>query len=56
MEAGYACTAGVDGVDTCSNGCLDGTKEAWEECDDGNDVEGDGCDNKVPYRSYLTDV
>ena len=25
--------------------CGDGEKSAWEECDDGNSVEGDGCSN-----------
>ncbi len=37
----FVADAGVDGGARC---VIDGVREAWEDCDDGNDVAGDGCD------------
>ncbi len=37
--------AGTDGGATCGNGVVEGT----EECDDGNSVQDDGCDNTCSF-------
>ena len=34
-------------------GCGDGFKDETEECDDGNDVEGDGCEPNCTYSCHL---
>jgi cysteine-rich repeat protein len=49
-QNGNACTTPGGGTATCKDGvctagtCGDGTKDAGEQCDDGNTTDGDGCD------------
>ncbi len=46
INAGWACSDYTDAT-TCTKGCCgDGIQQQGEECDDGNNVAGDGCDPK----------
>src|SRR5579871_465453 len=47
-----SCKNGVCGDITCGDGIVDGS----EECDDGNLVEGDGCDNDCRFSCVSTDM
>src|SRR5690606_22902860 len=49
-DLGLACVDGVCSSATCGNGI---TEAPAEECDDGNDFEGDGCDNDCSYTAVL---
>ena len=50
-----ACTLTVGGAGVCSGGicvkagCGNGTKESGEDCDDGNQVAGDGCESNCTW-------
>lgn len=44
-DAGLACVGGMCVSDSCGNGALD----ANEQCDDGNEIIGDGCDPDCTY-------
>lgn len=48
-DEGLTCVAGKCSSATCGNGMT----EAAEECDDGNDFEGDGCDNDCSFTAVL---
>ena len=45
-DAGLGCTAGVCAPAVCGNGVAE---VPAEDCDDGNDFEGDGCDNDCTF-------
>ena len=53
--AGSACTMAAGGGGVCrgadcvTSGCGNGVPDSGEDCDDGNDVEGDGCDNDCSF-------
>ncbi|NVB42438.1 hypothetical protein G6O69_31735 [Pseudenhygromyxa sp. WMMC2535] len=47
-DPGLSCVNG-ECVDSCGNGALDN----GEQCDDGNEAEGDGCDNDCSYTEVL---
>jgi cysteine-rich repeat protein len=49
-DIGLACVAGVCSSPTCGNGI---TEAPAEECDDGNDFEGDGCNNDCSFTTVL---
>ncbi|MFO7566920.1 MAG: hypothetical protein R6X02_30025 [Enhygromyxa sp.] len=49
-DPGLACIDGVCSSATCGNGI---TEAPAEECDDGNDFEGDGCDNDCTFTEVL---
>lgn len=41
---GWNCTVNItDWSSKCTQTCGDNVKSAWEICDDGNNVDGDGC-------------
>ena len=43
-DLGWTCTTNyVTWVSTCIQTCGDNLHEAWEVCDDGNNLSGDGC-------------
>ena len=50
-DPGLACVDGMCASVTCGNGI---TESPAEECDDGNDSEGDGCDNDCSYTKFLS--
>ena len=41
---------------SCVNACGDGTTETCEECDDGNNADGDGCDAECRREPRLLDL
>src|SRR5690606_15956194 len=41
------------GIECVSPGCGNGAPDAGEECDDGNDTEGDGCDGDCTLRCSI---
>src|SRR5690606_891962 len=47
-DDGLACVAGMCSSAACGNGT---TETPAEECDDGNDLEGDGCDNNCTFTT-----
>ncbi|NVB38517.1 hypothetical protein G6O69_11810 [Pseudenhygromyxa sp. WMMC2535] len=49
-DAGLECIGGVCGTASCN---ADGVVDPGEECDDGNDFEGDGCDNDCTWTEVL---
>ncbi|MCA9686165.1 MAG: hypothetical protein KC457_28600 [Myxococcales bacterium] len=48
-DPGLICVAGSCVTDSCGNGALDNN----EACDDGNTVDGDGCDNDCSHTEIL---
>ena len=61
LDNGSTCTMAADVDGTCEEGvcipitCGDETIDEGEECDDGNDVNGDGCDNDCTYSCHGAD-
>ncbi len=47
----YGCFEGHCTPDSCGNGSV----EEWEQCDDGNDVNGDGCNHKCVIEPTTCD-
>ncbi|MEM9865641.1 MAG: DUF4215 domain-containing protein [Myxococcota bacterium] len=56
---GDACTQASGGPGTCRagacapDGCGDGVRSGDEQCDDGNTMEGDGCDNDCTFSCIV---
>ena len=45
LERGWKCEDGSPwNPDTCTELCGDGINYGEHECDDGNNIDGDGCD------------
>lgn len=52
VEALYTCSGGSStGKDTCTFTCGDGTRNNFEDCDDGNTDSGDGCSSLCAIES-----
>ena len=49
-DDGLQCIGGICGTPSCNN---DGVVGSGEQCDDGNNFEGDGCDNDCTWTEVL---
>lgn len=59
IERGWTCTGGSPTkIDICTQKCGDGAvfppRPSLDYCDDGNNVEGDGCSSKCQVEKYYT--
>ncbi|MFH1436266.1 MAG: hypothetical protein ABIJ56_11165 [Pseudomonadota bacterium] len=60
LPEGRSCMTSSEREGTCVDGtciaigCGNGVKEPGEDCDDGNETEGDGCESDCAYSCYVT--
>ena len=57
LTEGELCTVGVCGcpAEGCQFNCGDGSEDALEECDDGNNIDGDGCSSLCTVEARCGD-